>query len=66
MSDVFSVADMTCGHCKTTVENAVSSLDGVRSAEVNLEAKTVTVNHDETVDSTSIVGAIEEAGYQVA
>jgi copper chaperone CopZ len=40
--------------------------EGVRSAEVNLEAKTVTVNHDETVDSTSIVGVIEEAGYQVA
>ncbi len=66
MSEAFSVPDMTCGHCKTTVENAVSSLDGVRSAEVNLEAKTVTVDHDETVDSTSIVGAIEEAGYQVA
>ena len=66
MSEAFSVPDMTCGHCKTTVENAVSSLDGVRSAEVNLEAKTVTVNHDETVDSTSIVGVIEEAGYQVA
>ncbi len=66
MSEVFSVPEMSCGHCKTTVENAVSSVGGVRSAEVNLEAKTVTVDHDDTVDNTAIVGAIQEAGYQVA
>ena len=66
MSEVFSVPEMSCGHCKTTVENAVSSVGGVRSAEVNLEAKTVTVDHDDTVDKSTIVGAIEEAGYQVA
>ncbi|MFN2488703.1 MAG: heavy-metal-associated domain-containing protein [Actinomycetota bacterium] len=66
MSETFSVPEMSCGHCKTTVENAVSSLGGVRSAEVNLEAKTVTVDHDDSVENSSIVGAIEEAGYQVA
>lgn len=66
MSEVFSVPEMSCGHCKATVENAVSSVGGVRSAEVNLEARTVTVDHDDTVDNSTIVGAIEEVGYQVA
>ncbi len=66
MNETFSVPEMTCGHCKSTVEGAVSSLGGVRSAEVDLEAKTVAVDHDETVDGSTIVGAIEEAGYQVA
>lgn len=67
MSETLSVPDMTCGHCKSTLESAVSSVSGVRSAQANLDAKTVTVDYDEAaVDLSAVVGAIEDAGYQVA
>jgi copper chaperone len=34
----FAVEGLTCGHCVQTVEKAVSALDGVESASVDLVA----------------------------
>lgn len=57
---------MTCGHCKSSVEGALSALDGVSSADVNLEADNVAVEYDESkVDEVSMTEAIEDQGYDV-
>lgn len=67
MSDTFTVPDMSCAHCKATVEGAVSAVDGVRSAEVDLDSKTVAVEYGEAPPGREvIVGALEEAGYPIA
>lgn len=67
MSETFTVSDMTCGHCKSTVEGAVGGIKGVQRAEVNLDKKVVTVDFDDqTVGRTDIVRTIEEAGYSVS
>jgi copper chaperone CopZ len=48
------------------VTRAVSSLEGVRSVEVSLENKTVSVDFEEnTVPVSAIEQAIEAQGYQV-
>ncbi len=66
-STTFSVPDVSCGHCKASIEGAVAELAGVTRVEVNIEPKTVDVDFDEdTVPAQAIVDAIEEQGYTVA
>lgn len=60
------VQGMTCGHCKSSVEGALSSLDGVQTADVDLGANNVSVEYDESkVDDSAMTEAIEDQGYDV-
>ncbi|NOX23007.1 MAG: heavy-metal-associated domain-containing protein [Actinobacteria bacterium] len=61
-----SVPDISCGHCKTSIEGAVSELDGVDTVEVHIEEKTVDVAFSDSVATDSIIDAIESQGYDVA
>lgn len=62
-----SVPDISCGHCKSTIEGAVSVLDGVDTVTVDVEPKRVSLDFDEhRISIEAIVAAIEEAGYDVA
>lgn len=61
----YSVPDISCGHCRAAITSEVSTVAGVESVEVDLEAKTVTVTA-EPLDEAAIVAAIDEAGYEVA
>ena len=60
-----SVPGMTCGHCEAAVKQEVGALDGVRSVDVDLDSKDVTVSGD-ALDRDAIVAAIDEAGFDVA
>ena len=60
------VLGMACGGCKAAVETALQSLEGVFSAEVNLEAKTARVSYDPSrLARKDLQEAIEKAGYKV-
>ena len=59
----YSVPEISCGHCKSTIEAAVQGLGSVERVEVDIDAKTVTVDGG---DTDAIVTAIEDAGYDVA
>ena len=62
-----SVPDISCGHCKSSIEGALHELGGVTNAEVHIEPKTVDVTwNDETVQLEAIIDAIEGQGYDVA
>ncbi|WP_088036864.1 copper chaperone CopZ [Evansella clarkii] len=64
--DVIQVEGMTCNHCKAAVEGTLNNLDGVKGAEVNLEAKNVTVDYDESVVTVDkMKEEIEDQGYDV-
>ncbi|HSF84648.1 MAG TPA: copper ion binding protein [Acidimicrobiia bacterium] len=66
-SVTLSVPDISCGHCKTSIEGAVGELTGVDSVEVNIDARTVDVSFDDAaLQQDAIVGAIEGQGYEVA
>jgi copper chaperone len=61
----YSVPGMSCEHCKVAVTSEVSTITGVESVDVDLDAKTVTVI-GEPLDEQAIIAAIDEAGYEVA
>ncbi len=62
-----SVPDISCGHCKSSIEGAVGPLDGVELVEVASDERTVAVDFDGTDGTYSaIVDAIEGQGYEVA
>ena len=61
-----SVPEIHCDHCKHSIEGALIPLPGVTSARVDIPARTVTVEVDETVtDREQLVAAIEDQGYEV-
>lgn len=62
MTITLSVPEISCGHCKETIEGAVSPLGGVHSVRVDLEAKTV---HVDGGDRAAIMKAIEAVGYDI-
>jgi len=65
-SRTLNVPEISCGHCKSSIEAAVTPLDGVDRVEVQIEAQTVEVDfdgRDETL--ATIVTAIEDVGYAV-
>jgi len=59
----YSVPEISCGHCKSTIEAAVQGLGDVQRVDVDIDAKTVTVDGG---DDDTIVTAIEDAGFDVA
>lgn len=64
MKAKFNVEGMMCAACSAAVERAVSKLDGVESAQVNLLAKLLTAEFDESkTDITAITEAVKKAGF---
>jgi len=54
-----------CGMCAMAIEDALTKVDGVKKADVDMDALRVTVAYDiEIVNITSIESAISNAGYQ--
>ena len=60
---VIEVNGMMCIHCKKHVEDACLKIDGVKSAEANLDSKNVTVELSKEVSRADLVKSIIDAGY---
>lgn len=59
-----STSSIMCGMCVTTIEKAVSGVDGVENVKVDLEKKTTTVKFSKAkVDIAALEKSISEAGY---
>ncbi len=53
-----------CGMCKSAIEKAVNNVDGVKSANLDLETKIVTVKYDVAKTNTdALKTAIVNIGY---
>lgn len=63
MTTRIRVEDATCGHCKQTVEGAVGGVAGVTAADLDLDSKLLTVEHDDSATPDALIGAIAGAGY---
>jgi len=64
-STTITVNGMTCGGCASKVSAAVESVPGISSAEVDLDASTVTATGKD-VDEAAVRTAIASAGYKTA
>jgi len=63
---VLHVEGMSCDHCVKAVTKAVTALSGVSGVQVNLQGKTVTVEHDPAgATFAQLKEAIEDQGYDV-
>ncbi|MBO4775088.1 MAG: HAD-IC family P-type ATPase [Lachnospiraceae bacterium] len=61
----FTVNGMMCEHCKKRVEDTLKAIDGVVSANADLEAKKVSVETSGEVDIDTLKAAVKGAGYEV-
>lgn len=63
-TQVFAVENMTCAMCPITVKKAMSGVDGVRSVDVDFDARKATVVFDPSVATAEeIAAASANAGY---
>jgi copper chaperone len=60
----YSVPGISCGHCKAAIEGELDGVDGVDSAVVDVDARTVVVTGE--VGEDTVRAAVDEAGYEVA
>lgn len=65
MKKLLSIDGMMCMHCQKHVHDALAAVDGVESADVNLEAKTAEVTLAKEVSDDALISAVTEAGYTV-
>ena len=62
---IFPVGGMTCASCVARVEQALSSVPGVVSANVNLASEKATVEYIEGTEIADLRWAVKEAGYEL-
>lgn len=64
VESTLDIEGMTCASCVNRVQKALSRVDGVESASVNLANETASVAYDPAViDATALTAAVERAGY---
>lgn len=56
---------MSCMHCAAKVEKALSSINGVTDAKVDLNAKKATVKLKKDVDNAILTAAVDELDFKV-
>lgn len=60
----FSAKDISCNHCKMTIENGFGDMSGVSSVEVDVGSQRVFVLIDESaIEIEAIASRLEKLGY---
>jgi Cu+-exporting ATPase len=62
---IFPVGGMTCASCVARVEEALSSVPGVVSANVNLASEKATVEYTDGTSIADLKQAVKDAGYEL-
>jgi copper chaperone len=58
--------DISCDHCKMTIEKSVGGLAGVQSVSVAIEPKQVTVQYDpDAIAWEQIAATLDDEGYPI-
>ncbi|MGC8658504.1 MAG: heavy-metal-associated domain-containing protein [Desulfomonilaceae bacterium] len=65
MDTVIKVKGMSCQHCVMAVKKVLSSLNGVKDVNVDLEKGQATITHEAPIDMNDARQRIEKAGYEV-
>src|SRR5690606_23406632 len=65
MKHAYIVTGMSCGGCKSHVEHALNSIEGVESVQVELESGKVTIEMSHHIELTELQNALEGSSYQI-
>jgi copper chaperone CopZ len=66
VTNTYTVAGMTCGHCVQAVTGELSQLPGVRDVQVDLPTGSVAITSDGPLPIDEVRTAVDEAGYELA
>ena len=61
----YSVPGIHCDHCKAAVTRELEAVGGVKSVDVDLDSKLISVTGS-GLDDSALRAAIDDAGYEVA
>ncbi len=57
----FSIPDMSCGHCRASIETALTAIPGVGAIRFDAEARTATVQGD--APASRLLAALDSIGF---
>jgi copper chaperone CopZ len=65
MTTNFTVPEISCDHCKSTIIDTLSTVEIIESVEVSIETKDVTLKSTEEIDLDLVKSLLDEQGYTV-
>ena len=65
METKFTVPEISCGHCKETIESTVGNIESVESVTVDIDQKLVDVKSTNDLDLSLVSEMLDEQGYTV-
>lgn len=65
VKQVVTIEGMKCMNCVAHATDALKSIEGVKSVNVNLEKKEAVIKSKDGIDPESIKKAISDVGYTV-
>ena len=65
MTTRFTVPEISCDHCKSTIIDTLSTVDVIELVEVSIETKDVTLKSSEEIDLDLVKSLLDEQGYTV-
>ena len=60
----FSVPEISCGHCKETIESALD-ITGISDLKISIETKDVSLTVSDGIELKTIESLLDEQGYSV-
>jgi len=57
----FHIADMSCGHCRATIEDAIHAIDADAKLDFDMEARNLSLAT--VADMAKVQAALAAAGY---
>ena len=65
MNVVFTVPEISCGHCKDTIESTLNNVESIENVSVDIEKKSVKVISFSDLDMMNVSQLLDEQGYTV-
>ena len=64
MDEKFTVPEISCGHCKETIEKTLE-IPGISHVSVDIDTKSVSLNISDSVEMKTVATLCDEQGYTV-
>jgi copper chaperone CopZ len=63
---IFSIPNISCGHCTKSIESELSEMEGVTSVSGDVSHKSITVKWAAPASRESIITALKDINYPAA
>ena len=65
MNVVFTVPEISCGHCKDTIESTLNNVESIESVSVDIKKKSVEIISSSDLNMMNVSQLLDEQGYTV-